>query len=169
MITVRSCTERSKERKWTLEIQAEIAAPRPPEGSPPTYLPFMAVWATGAVVSVISEQVVEKLDLQPTDQEIQHTVNGTREANLYTVNIRLPNEVLFEAVEVMDGIMEDDMLIGMDIIRESGFAVTHKHGRSVVSFQYPSDSEVDFTKHVPPNAIRVRKGKARAPNTDKGA
>jgi hypothetical protein len=37
-----------------------------------------------------------------------------------------------------------DVLIGMDIISRGDFALTHKEGKTVFSFRYPSLATIDF-------------------------
>ena len=84
----------------------------------------------------------------PTGRTNQRTANGEREAFLYTINIRLPNGVAFVAVEVIDGIMEAEVLIGMDIIGSGDFAVTHKYGETVMSYQVPPDTNINFVHEL---------------------
>lgn len=40
------------------------------------------------------------------------------------------------------------MLIGMDIINLGDFALTHKNGGTVFSFQIPSTHEYDFVRQI---------------------
>lgn len=64
---------------------------------------FIGVWDTGATRTVISKNVVDKLELSLTNKTQVTTVNSTRTANLYLVNIFLQNGVTFEGLEVADG------------------------------------------------------------------
>ena len=79
------------------------------------------------------------------------------------VNIVLPNNVVMQSVKVSEGVIEGyDVLIGMDIIGVGDFAVTHKNGGTVFSFQVPSTHEYDFVKqiqHQKENATLKRKHK----------
>ena len=133
-------------RTLTLSTKVEISEPHHPDwGTPqPENHEYVAIWDTGATKSVISTKVAKAMGLLPTGQTIQKTANGEREALLYTVNIYLPNSVVFVAAEVIDGIMEAEILIGMDIIGAGDFAVTHKYGNTVMSYQMPSDTNINF-------------------------
>jgi hypothetical protein len=39
-----------------------------------------------------------------------------------------------------------DVLIGMDVICKGDFALTHKGGKTVFSFRYPSIATIDFLR-----------------------
>ena len=122
---------------------------------------YSAVWDTGASRSVISTRVAETMGLQPTGQTDQQTANGHREALLYTLNVYLPNGVAFVATEVIDGIMGVDVLIGMDIIGSGDFAVTHRYGYTVMTYQSPSAEHINFVHNLKqrkiPKARRQRR------------
>ena len=143
---IRAFTSKFSGRTLTLSTKVEISEPHHPDwGMPqPEIFEYVAIWDTGATKSVISTKVAKAMGLVPTGRTGQKTANGEREAFLYTVNIRLPNGVAFVAIEVIDGIMEADVLIGMDIIGSGDFAVTHKYGQTVMSYQAPSDMNINF-------------------------
>ena len=61
-------------------------------------------------------------------------LNGIHVYNLKVTEGKLP-----------DGV---DMLIGMDIINLGDFAITHKNGGTVFSFQIPSTRHYDFVKKI---------------------
>lgn len=113
---------------------------------------FIGVWDTGATRTVISNNVVSRLDLSLINKAQMSTVNGIRTANLYLVNIYLQNGVTFEGLEVADGELRDlDFLIGMDIIGAGDFAVTRSNGKTCVSYQVPhGDGPIDFVKILNP-------------------
>ena len=94
---------------------------------------------------VVAEIGVSKIDMTTT-----HTVKGERPSGVYLANIYLPNGVVFTGVRVTDGdIYGGDVLIGMDIIGSGDFAVTHKHGNTRMTFQYPSMRDIDFVPKAP--------------------
>ena len=65
----------------------------------------------------------------------------------YTVNIKLPNDVEFQALPVILGNLPGyDVLIGMDIIRLGDFAITHPAGETKFSFRIPSQADIDFAR-----------------------
>ena len=115
----------------------------------PSVIKFNAIWDTGASGSVINQQVISALGLQPIDKKEVHTANGKRNASVYLVNIYLPNKVAFLAIRVTDGdILGSSVLIGMDIIGSGDFAVTHSDGKTCMSFQMPPNMEIDFVKEI---------------------
>ena len=132
----------------------------------PSVIKFNAIWDTGASGSVINQQVISKLGLQPIDKKEVHTANGKRNASVYLVNIYLPNQVAFLAIRVTDGdILGSSVLIGMDIIGSGDFAVTHSDGKTCMSFQMPPNMEIDFVKEINESKqrqnIRPAKNKSR--------
>ena len=136
----------------------------PDSGKPePRLVEFDAIWDTGASGSVITTNVVLALRLKPIDRQIVQTANGEREANVYLLNLHLPNRVGVSLVRVTDGDMHGtDVLIGMDIINLGDFAVTNFKGRTCMSFQCPSARRIDFVKEIRSvNAPKKRRGRKR--------
>lgn len=76
----------------------------------------------------------------------------------YSVSIELPNLVEFDTWEVMKvdldyqideketGAKRVDVLIGMDILSQGDFAVTHFEGKTCFSFRMPSIRRIDYNK-----------------------
>ena len=60
----------------------------------------------------------------------------------------MPNKICFVGVEVTEaklfGITE--MLIGMDIISQGDFSVTHADGKTTFSFRMPSVKTIDYVE-----------------------
>ncbi len=78
---------------------------------------------------------------------IAHTVGGSGPAEVYLVNIYLPNRVMFQNVHVTKGqVVGAEMLIGMDVINQGDFAVTNNGGITKFSFRVPSQSHIDFVE-----------------------
>ena len=109
---------------------------------------FKAAWDTGATNSVISNRAVDKCDLIPTGFTEVFQVNGPPfVANTYLVRIKLPSDIEFHNILVTSSDLEEDdadVLIGMDIISQGDFAITHPNGMTKFSFQYPSQADIDF-------------------------
>jgi hypothetical protein len=106
-----------------------------------------AIWDTGATNSVITEDVVKALSLQPTGRSINHGVHGPQQCNVYHISLWLPNKVLFQALkvtEVKNLIGNFKVLIGMDVIGMGDFAVTSQQGATVMSYQVPQQRVIDF-------------------------
>ena len=109
------------------------------------FLPFRALWDTGATNSVITERVVRECNLAPTGKTIVRGVNGEHWADTYVVSILLSGAVCFTAVTVTKGDFTGaDVLIGMDIIGLGDFAVTNRDGKTWFMFRYPSVGGIDF-------------------------
>ena len=118
------------------------------------WFPFRAVWDTGATNSVIAHRVVEKLDLISTGLTEVFQVNGPPYlANTYLVRVMLPNNLEFHDILVTSSDLagdDADVLIGMDIISQGDFAITHPNRRTKFSFRFPSKADIDFV----PSATR---------------
>lgn len=114
----------------------------------PTLVEFKAIWDTGATASVITQKVVDNCGLSPIGMVLVHGVHGTSQAEVYVVNIRLPNGVGIKLVNVSKGDLVGgcDVLIGMDIINLGDFAVTNQNKRTVFSFRLPSSTCIDFVQ-----------------------
>jgi len=120
---------------------------------------FTAIWDTGATNSVITQNVVNSFGLQPITMTLVSGVGGDEMAEVYLVNIYLPNKVLFPHIRVTKGKLRDaDMLIGMDIMNQGDFAVTNRGGITKFSFRVPSEADIDFVQQHRQNASRVNVG-----------
>lgn len=125
-------------------------SPRP---HPPMY-EFTALWDTGANASVISEAVVRACELRATGtRTMLHAQGSTQGVMAYTVNVKLPNDIEFEALPVILGNLPGyDVLIGMNIISLGDFAITHPGGETKFSFRIPSQADIDFARDDNPQA-----------------
>jgi predicted aspartyl protease len=119
-----------------------------PSGSMhPPITKFDALWDTGATGSVISRNVVQKLGLESTGKGKVYHANGMAIVDTYSVNILLPNNIIFSVLKVTEGILNGiDVLIGMDIILKGDFAVTTSQGKNKFTFQIPSTHDTDYVR-----------------------
>lgn len=132
----------------------------------PAFEKFVAIWDTGATASVISQGVVDRCGLKPTGMTLVHGVQGPSEAEVFMVNLRLPQGVAFANVRVTKGNLGGaQALIGMDIITAGDFSITNMGGRTVFSFRVPSITTVDYVKEY--GEIRTPWG-VRAPQSNRG-
>ena len=107
----------------------------------------VAIWDTGATNSCISMAVVDALKPVSTGKRWMSTPNGKRLSDTYIMDIVLPNNVVIPDLVVCDaGIEGVGMLIGMDIISQGDFAVTHYNEKTVFTYRHPSASVIDFEK-----------------------
>ena len=110
---------------------------------------YFGIWDTGATNSCITKKVIDQCGLKPIGMTKVHTVGGTKESELFLVNIGLPNKVGIPNIKVSEGNIEGaDILIGMDIIRMGDFAITHKGGKTKFSFRIPPVEYIDFVEQI---------------------
>lgn len=106
---------------------------------------FTAIWDTGATNTVITQAVVDACSLHATGMVKVVGVNGPHTSETYLVNIELPNGTGFQGISVTKGNFSGgQILIGMDLISQGDFAITHPHGKTVFTFQCPSVAHIDF-------------------------
>ena len=102
-----------------------------------------ALWDTGAIYSVISKSLAEKLGLFPTDTQRAYTAQAFSEASIHRVDIMLPNNIVVKGLQIGDGEFQDfDFLIGMDVISLGDLHLTND-GNTVFRFAIPPESNKD--------------------------
>lgn len=107
----------------------------------------LAQWDTGATNTCISEEIVEKYNLVPLSMTKSRTPSGVLETFIYSIDIVINNEVMFQNWNVMGskiGAQGIDILIGMDIISKGDFAISNFNGKTQFSFRIPSKKDVDY-------------------------
>jgi predicted aspartyl protease len=138
----------------TLYSDLKVSLPyRPEDGNniPNLLLDCKGIWDTGATSSVITKNIVDKLNLKPVSKTQVCGVNGKSVENVYLVNIHLPNKVALtyvtvtECKELIGGF---DALVGMDIIGSGDFAVTNHEEKTTMTYRFPSVKEIDFVKQA---------------------
>lgn len=110
-----------------------------------------ALWDTGATNSCISYEVATKLTMIPTGKKLINTAGGICEANMYLIDVGLPNNVNIMQLPVSDSTIGNQglgMLIGMDIIGMGDFSVSNFNGRTVFSFRLPSKQMTDYVEQI---------------------
>ena len=108
---------------------------------------FIALWDTGAMGSVITKNVVEKLGLSPVGRATVYHANGITNVPVYLVSIHLPCHIEFPYIRVTEGVLDGvDVLVGMDIIAKGDFAITAPGGNTKFTFQVPPTHDIDFVK-----------------------
>jgi len=130
--------------------------------SPADIQQYSALWDTGATASVISTEVVNRLGLSPISQCRTYHAQGESIVNVYLVDLLLPNHLLIRDIRVTEGHLNGfGVLIGMDIINLGDFALTHREGKTVFSFQIPATHEYDFVKQIQQGVGQKKKGKKK--------
>ncbi len=107
----------------------------------------IAAWDTGAGSVVISPKVAQALSLKSRGRAIITGAGGDKEGYVCRIHLGLPSGELFENVEVVvDELPDYDILIGMPIISQMDFAITHPLGNTKFSYERPSKRDIDFTR-----------------------
>ncbi len=160
MTTTHSFSTRYDKRVSVLITEIHLTHAFDPEKTSPypPLKPFSAIWDTGATNSVITQKVIDECDLKPTGMTMVHGVEREYKTETFLVNILLPNKVGFREVRVTKGELPgtEEVLIGMDIINQGDFAITHKDDKTLFSFRWPSVGHIDF---VAETKIKLKVGR----------
>gem|GEM_PF-2570090 len=108
-----------------------------------------ALWDTGAMLSVISPEVVSKLNLDIVDTVEIAGINAESLAEVTIISIRFPNSAEIKDVRVAICNMPpgNEMIIGMDVITQMDIAITNGGGQTQFSFAIPPfENRIDFSK-----------------------
>lgn len=113
----------------------------------------LGIWDTGATGSVITKSTANALGLTPVTKTFVNGVHGSKEVNVYYVNITLNNDQitlnsLVTECEELSNDQSAGMLIGMNVISLGDFSITNFDGKTVMSFRRPSLGTVDFVKEI---------------------
>lgn len=174
MATQRGFTWRYKPRVNVLKTPIGVSLPIRQEEYSSTPKPVVhacqGIWDTGATGSLITNNIVQALGLQPINVVEIHTPKGKTWANVYLVNVILPDSILVQGVKVTEGSLPngDDILIGMDIIGLGDFAVTNVNNQTTLSFRIPSHSEIDFVPEMKEHNIRQNGNRQARRKLEKG-
>lgn len=105
---------------------------------PVSYITVNGLWDTGANSSVIVPKVAKALNLIPFGKVTVRGVNSEEDANIYLVDLVLPNHVIFPNARVTESdFCGGDMLIGMDIIQNGDFCISNGNGQTSFSYAIP--------------------------------
>jgi len=107
------------------------------------------IWDTGATATVITNKIVDNLQLKPTGMSNVNTANGPTIQNTYIVDVILPNKLQVKDVTVTGASALSsgcEVLIGMDIISLGDFSITNYEGKTCLSFRFPSCHEIDYVQ-----------------------
>jgi hypothetical protein len=111
-------------------------------------LPWVGLWDTGASHSLITQKIVDALELEPVDFKVISTPVGISDCPIYEVDIVLPNGFIAVNLRTLFGNLSgSDLLIGMDVIGQGDFAVSNFGGKTAFTFRVPSLVQFDFVKN----------------------
>ena len=108
-----------------------------------------ALWDTGAMVSVISPEIVSELNLDIVDTIQIAGINGESLAEVAIISLRFPNGAVIEDVRVAVCNMSPDneMIVGMDVITQMDIAITNGENQTQFSFAIPPfENRIDFAE-----------------------
>ena len=111
------------------------------------------LWDTGATDSVITKNTAKTLGLIPISKAIVNGVHGSKEVNVYYINITLNNNQITLDTQVTDceELSSDysvGMLIGMNIITRGDFSITNFDNNTIMSFRVPSIEGIDYVNEI---------------------
>lgn len=77
--------------------------------------------------------------MTPYDSGMVTGIGGDEKVDTYHIHVLLPNGFLACDVEAYCSDIDDDILIGMDIINLSDFVITNKGGNTIFVMKAPSE------------------------------
>ena len=101
---------------------------------------FKVVLDTGATHSVITKEVVTKLNLKPTGVITVYGVNNKKNCCTYLINLGLPNGLMipdFNVAEVEAVGADSNLIIGMDIICAGDLSISN-YEKTVFCYSFPA-------------------------------
>lgn len=112
-----------------------------------TLVPIKVLWDTGSSISVISSDLVKKLNLKSIGLSYLNGTNSFNKSNIYEIILLLAEEQritlhVTESHQLKDNGL--DFLIGLDVICMGDFAISTYDGTVCFSFRYPSQGLIDF-------------------------
>ena len=114
-----------------------------------TSYPTNALWDTGAMIYVISPEIVSKLKLDIVDTVKIAGINTESLAEIAVFSIRFPNDTNIKDVRAAICNMPhgNEMIIGMDVITQMDIAITNGGGQTQFSFAIPPfENRIDFSE-----------------------
>lgn len=105
---------------------------------------------TGANRSCVSKRLIAACKLEAITQMAVRSAQGISEANVYSADIALPSEIVFQNVPVMEfsGGSDFDVIIGMDILNCCDFAFSNANSETFFTLRTPPAlPPVDFTNY----------------------
>jgi predicted aspartyl protease len=108
-----------------------------------------ALWDTGASISAITPEIMNKLKASPIDKKAIAGVHSTQVVDIILITIELPNSVVKKNIKVAvcNITSNADVIIGMDIISLGDFALSNGNVQTFFSFATPPFKErTDFSK-----------------------
>jgi predicted aspartyl protease len=112
---------------------------------------YVAIWDTGATASAITRRVVDELHLPVISRGMTTTAAGLVPTTGHNIHLWMPHGIVIMhcvANCVNLGVLDVDVLIGMDVIGQGDFSISNYEGKTIMSFREPSMGHVDYTKNL---------------------
>ena len=105
-----------------------------------------ALWDTGATITFINENIINKYNLQSIGDGFTDTLSEDKvPTKKYRINLILSNNIEFPNIEVAcRDTRTCDIIIGMDIISQGDFAISNFNGKTKMVFRMPSMGEFGY-------------------------
>jgi hypothetical protein len=86
------------------------------------------------------------------------------EAPFFYIDFKLPNDLIVPKILAPQGVPYGcDILIGMDVITLGDFAVSNHNGKTVFTFQTPSQGLTDYVKQINTKIVMNKHGGYKPP------
>ena len=109
---------------------------------------FVCIWDTGASVSCVTSNIVERYNLTSIGKSDFFTGGHckSRSTDVYSIDLMFRDDFVFNNLRVIKIEKHDvfDIIIGMDIISKCDFAVSNLNGKTSFSFRIPSFGTANF-------------------------
>ncbi|GHV45563.1 hypothetical protein AGMMS49546_31660 [Spirochaetia bacterium] len=126
----------------TENLISEVEVYPDPAKNPDKSAKIRAKWDTGANHTIISVDLMKRLNLIPIDSEVISGVGGSQVIDVVRLAVKLPNDLFISSKHIgvcsINSAQKIDILIGMDIIQHGDFHISNTGGKTRFSFVIPS-------------------------------
>ena len=114
----------------------------------PQHKAYNGIWDTGSSRSIISQNVVNDLQLTSvgTSLATQLQARGEVIRDIFLMNIALAPHIIFSNVRVGLVLLPPgfDIIIGLDIITRGNFSLSQENGKTIVEFLLPDPALLHY-------------------------
>ncbi|GHT13126.1 hypothetical protein AGMMS4956_08800 [Bacteroidia bacterium] len=115
------------------------------------YYETQGIVDTGAIVSIVSKNLVNKLKVAPHSYQFMDTASEQKVITpVYRASIILCEQIEITNLTVGDGTLPEgeECLIGMDILSLGDLAISHFEGKTCISFRIPSMQSIELKESL---------------------